>query len=33
MEKEIKFLSVDEQLQIIKRGAVEVIPEEELKEK
>ncbi len=33
MEKEIKFLSVDEQLQIIKRGAVEVIPEDELKEK
>ena len=33
MEKEIKFLPVDEQLQIIKRGAVEVIPEDELKEK
>ncbi len=33
MEKEIKFLSVDEQLQIIKRGAVEVTREEELKEK
>jgi len=33
LEKEIKFLPVDEQLQIIKRGAVEVIPEDELKEK
>ena len=33
MKKEIKFLSVDEQLQIIKRGAVEVIPEDELKDK
>ncbi len=31
--KEIKFLPVENQLEIIKRGAVEVIPEEELKDK
>ena len=29
----MKFLSVDEQLSIIERGAVEIVPVEELKEK
>ncbi len=31
--KEIKFMPVENQLEIIKRGAVEVIPEDELKDK